>query len=586
MGIAFGVSRLLLTDGTTFNPPMNGMTVFIGPNNSGKSVLLSELVTQVSVPGSVDPKRWIQSLDTTADGSVEDFFEWLHNTGITPRPDPHTHEDMYPGPSSSDNNRITKQAVGQAWSSRYVQSIQHLLVSYQKTEDRLYDRTSSQTWNLDYPPSHPSQFLWDSRSEQEKFSQLVVTAFGTPISIDRYSQGIYLRVGETGMEDEIPPPSAELRAAYSSLPTVAEQGDGFRSFVNILLHTLAQPTPLVVIDEPEAFLHPPQARLLGRFLAERTPSSCQVIVATHSSDFLAGVTEASAGKELSLVRISRPGGDPLSRVLNSEEVSEIIKTPLLRYSNIISGLFHDGVVLCEAEGDCQFYAATFDIVKGDSPHDNFTFLHVNGKARLADAAKKLRQCGIPVAVIYDIDVLNDKHIVQGAVSSLGGKYGEFEKDLDLLHQETATAVTVLTARQVRDRIAEIVGQPQGRQVLTGQQSQEIADLLKAANGWKQLKKSGLGALSGTQSYSATQRMIRSLSTLGIFVVPTGELECWIPEIPSGNKRKWLTNVFEEGLHRSPSSELRDFTIRVREYLLATAAGAVLETTETTEAANQ
>ncbi|MEV0989569.1 hypothetical protein [Streptomyces sp. NPDC049949] len=39
------------------------------------------------------------------------------------------------------------------------------------------------------------------------------------------------------------------------------------------------------------------------------------------------------------------------------------RTPSLRYSNIISGLFHDGVVLCESEGDCQFYAASFDVTK-------------------------------------------------------------------------------------------------------------------------------------------------------------------------------------------------------------------------------
>ncbi len=42
------------------------------------------------------------------------------------------------------------------------------------------------------------------------------------------------------------------------------QGDGMRSFATVLLYVLVADTHSIqFLDEPEAFLHPPQARLLG-----------------------------------------------------------------------------------------------------------------------------------------------------------------------------------------------------------------------------------------------------------------------------------------------------------------------------------
>ena len=48
------------------------------------------------------------------------------------------------------------------------------------------------------------------------------------------------------------------------------QGDGMRSFASVVLHLLATVTPsILMLDEPEAFLHPPQARLLGTSLLRK-----------------------------------------------------------------------------------------------------------------------------------------------------------------------------------------------------------------------------------------------------------------------------------------------------------------------------
>jgi len=47
-----------------------------------------------------------------------------------------------------------------------------------------------------------------------------------------------------------------------ALPQVQEQGDDVKSFVGMLLAITATEYPLLLIDEPETFLHPPQAYLL------------------------------------------------------------------------------------------------------------------------------------------------------------------------------------------------------------------------------------------------------------------------------------------------------------------------------------
>ncbi|MFI1524012.1 hypothetical protein [Kitasatospora cineracea] len=63
-GFSFGVDGLGLLDGTVVSPPANGMTVFIGPNNSGKSILLREVAALVLIyPGGVRPRRWVAGVN-------------------------------------------------------------------------------------------------------------------------------------------------------------------------------------------------------------------------------------------------------------------------------------------------------------------------------------------------------------------------------------------------------------------------------------------------------------------------------------------------------------------------------------------
>ncbi|MGW1670948.1 ATP-dependent nuclease [Streptomyces sp. NPDC002324] len=495
MGVSYGLARFTLVDGAVVEPPLNGMTVLTGPNNSGKSVLLRELFYLMrSFPGTLQPRRWVESIKVHKTGSGDEFISWLREQGHQFRYQPQAQRTVLRGPTEDS---IESTTAASEWERSSFPRISQLLINGQWTEHRLGDQTSSLVWDQSEPPNHPTQYMWESKEAHSRFSNLFEQAFGLPVAINRYIPRIELQIGSTGMPDTPPPAPPELREAYSVLPYLRDQGDGMKAFGNILLHSLVTPAPVIVIDEPEAFLHPPQARLLGRYLALHTPSPCQVIVATHSADFLNGVIEGNSVREsgpprpLTMVRISRIGDTVDARTLAADSVSDILGSPLLRYSNIISGLFHDGVILCEAEGDCHFYAATLDVVRGRGRHENLAFLHVNGKARLSDAAHKLRTCGIPTAIIADFDVLNDATKIKQMLSHLGGRWEDVQSDLQILQAHARSSVIATPANELRKAISKIIGNPSGKATLSQYQVDEITSALKTANGWKTLKASGL-----------------------------------------------------------------------------------------------
>ncbi|MFF2123431.1 ATP-dependent endonuclease [Kitasatospora sp. NPDC058184] len=570
MAFSFRVDKMNLTDGTVVSAPANGMTVFIGPNNSGKSRLLGEIAGHLaSYPGPAATSQWLSQMEIEAEGTAEDFLQYLHSVGMVPRVRPGS-EPAYPL-QSRHVTPMTEMGTPEhmltaCWNSRTYGQIASQLLSTQWTGDRLQDQTSSSQLNRLNPPSHPTQYLRTAPSALAEFSRLIESAFGTPISMNRLDeQGLRLTIGDPELPADADPASYEYWDTYRALPGVADQGDGFRSFINLLLHTLVRPTPVIVIDEPEAFLHPPQARLLGRILAERTPSPCQVFVATHSADFLSGVLEATT-KPVALVRLTRTPAGPRANQLDPEDVASILRTPMLRYSNIIAGLFHDGVVLGESAGDCQFYAATIDALKSDDhPSDNLVFLHTSGKHLLADTAARLRQCGIPVAVIADLDLLNNKETLKTALSAAGGDWEKISADFETLDRNMRDEKTVITAAAVKRRILEVLGDPKDGTLLTEKQIDEIRGMIKATSSWANLKKAGLPHLSGSPAYMATRRIFEALADRGIFAVPVGELEKWVPEV-AVRKNRWLTYVFENGHHLRPSDDLRRFCERITSYL--------------------
>ena len=171
---------------------------------------------------------------------------------------------------------------------------------------------------------------------------------------------------------------------------------------------LRQPSLSLLLDEPEAFLHPPQARLLGEIIATEKAPHAQLFLATHSPDVLQGLINV-APEHLRILRMQRDGDVNRIKELNKELVKKISYDPIMRYTSVLSGVFHERVIICEVRRRLHvLYSSILDLpdVHGDT-HPDVLFVHANGKHRMATLAETLVALDVPVDIVADIDVLND-----------------------------------------------------------------------------------------------------------------------------------------------------------------------------------
>lgn len=79
------------------------------------------------------------------------------------------------------------------------------------------------------------------------------------ITLD-YSSMLKLCFRVAKIMPDIPEDPRKAYPITNKLGKIEEQGDGFRSLVGIILGLLFSKGRIVLLDEPEAFLHPAQAR--------------------------------------------------------------------------------------------------------------------------------------------------------------------------------------------------------------------------------------------------------------------------------------------------------------------------------------
>lgn len=144
-----------------------------------------------------------------------------------------------------------------------------------------------------------------------------------------------------------------------------------------------------------------------------------------------------------IVRLTRKGEINHAAVLDEQDVKDLWSDPLLRYSNVLDGLFHDAVVLYESDSDCRYYQAVLDATGAQQPQDDdgepperglqILFTHCGGKARMSSVIDALSAVKVPVIVVVDFDVLREANHVKKLVVSVGGSFeGDIKQDLTVL----------------------------------------------------------------------------------------------------------------------------------------------------------
>ena len=96
---------------------------------------------------------------------------------------------------------------------------------------------------------------------------------------------------------------------------------------------------ILLLDEPEAYLHPSQARLLGEIIATERPVHTQLFVATHSPDVLQGLLNVVEADHLRVIRIQREADVNQIKELDKNRAREISNDPLMKYFVRVIGCF-------------------------------------------------------------------------------------------------------------------------------------------------------------------------------------------------------------------------------------------------------
>jgi hypothetical protein len=537
------VSNIVFSGGKSVDLSRADLVLLVGPNNAGKSAALRAIFDWlVNSPSGVQrgTKTVVRGIKVAKEGTPESVVQYFRDSGVRST-QANGQETFRFGQGFIDATDCGALLIH----DNSMSSFGDVLVSMIGASERL---SMINHESIDFgrePIVTPLQRLHQSVALRHGLGQWFKLAFGTEIAMDLTGgKAIPLYVGEgAALRGNESPLDDGYRDRLIALPRIEQQGDGMRSFVGLLLHVVLGWQKVSLVDEPEAFLHPPQARLLGRLLAEERPPASQILLATHSSDILRGALEGKTGS-LRVLRITRQGDVNHVAELTPEDISDVWQDPVLRYSNVLDGIFHERVVVCESEGDCRFYAALADALRSDPNHTylrDVMFVAAGGKGGMPKLVKALVKLGVSVLVAVDFDILQTTGQLRALVESFGRDWSQCTDD----HRTVKAAIdslgvmTPLTVKQgLQDAAAKVdVERPDVPKPIL----KLIRDLTKPSVGWERAKSAGLALLPKGADRAAGDRLLQALADQCISVVPVGEIEAFVPA-ESADKNEWVVAV--------------------------------------------
>lgn len=543
--------RITFSDGQSIDFEEDEIIVLVGPNNAGKSAALRELQETVAKSGR---KLVISDATLRKTGTAEILRQYLEQSAQ----------------KSGSNSEVTYGGIGF--------NIHHTHISYfdkpqdrhavapffctrLATEDRITASNPAPAIALhQQPPTHPIHLLLLDPSLGDRISKLFRRAFGKDLIPFRAGGGQFpMYVGEKPMladgEDELGKSFVERLLACAS--PLQAQGDGMRSFATVLLYVLAADNHSIqFLDEPEAFLHPPQARLLGEYIAKNRRAKSQLFIATHSTDILDGLIAGSLSK-VRIIRMQRRENSNYVKELSKEKTASIAHDTLTRYSGVFKGIFYRNVIIAESDSDCLFYSALLntEAVSGATEPD-VLFIHASGKHRMAQLADTLRSLDVPVSVIADIDILNEETAIKNLFEKLGGVWSDISGHWQAIKTGVESTSPPLNAGQVKNLVHAELEKVGGLEKFPKENERNINNIFRSVSPWDAVKRAGRSALRGAQTIGHFDQLVAKVSVRGLWIVPVGELEGFCRSIDARHGPAFAQKVIEERDLES-DLELRD-----------------------------
>jgi ABC-type cobalamin/Fe3+-siderophores transport system ATPase subunit len=534
--VGVSIDRLIFNDGTEIGLSPTDIVVFVGPNNAGKSRSLKDIYGLLSSPhGSIVVRDVVRRIH-----NLEGIKENVKGMSLALRRADQTYE--YHGYHYNIyQDRLNEIERG----NRLNEGIRAFLVSNVKTEERLETANPKDVIDRNQPKQNPLQYMTDE-TIREAVSQVFLKIFQKNVyCYDKASRKIYLHIGPEIRINQGGMLVSQISDAYyermRNLPALHEQGDGVRSLAGLLMNLMMPNYSMFLLDEPEAFLHPPQARTLGNALPELLNEK-QAFISTHSIDLIKGLL-SSAPQRVKIVRITRDGDTNHIKSLNQNDIDTIWNDPIMRHSNMLDSLFYEHTILCESDSDCQLYSLVLEHQKEQQRLRTDTlFIHCGGKGRMHLIIKELKALGVDYRVIPDLDVFNDRDLVRRIVTESGGDWLLVEQDYNTVAAAMNLPDGTMSEEKfiagVRAKIAE-----RGYQEISKTEANRLSKDVKGLldNRWDALKHQGMGYIQEGNVRNALERLIEILNGLKVYPVKVGELENFIPQV--GNHGPgWAMNV--------------------------------------------
>ncbi len=536
------------------------LTVLVGPNNVGKSQTLRD-IHGLTMSGIGTRTVLVESMNIDKTLSFDDF---LKSFRVTRHP---TNENYLARGISSElrggfqfefsMDQLKNQYEAAPDLSFILGGIGRLFVSLLDASSRLLVTQTSPSYNPhNDPPNTLLQGLFSNQEAELLLADAFDQTFKMGVKLD-YSGMVNLSLRVAKTFPDIPDDPRKAFPIMEQFQLLDNQGDGFRSFVGVVLSLLLSEGRVVLLDEPEAFLHPAQARRLGQWIATHAHAAKgQIIVATHNASFLSGILAGT--NDVSIYRLNRAENNTSFNRIAPEATTKLSRSPVLSSQRVLEAIFHKGVVVCEADADRCVYQT---VATREHDAQEILFIHAHNKQTIHQVARLLREATIPVVAIVDIDILNSSDDLRNLVNAFrpGLDTSEIlEKQKQVLatvneHGE-ADALEALT-ENVRAFLEQLKAKEHN---LSGARG-AVNRLYRSSTKWSAVKRRGVKALPEEQQEVAT-KLLDELAALGVYVVPVGELESWIDlQRP---KNKWIIDALEELSAGRCPKPLKDFVEKI------------------------
>lgn len=551
------IKKIKFNDNTEIELNNDDIVVFVGANNVGKSRVLKDIKNDILESSSkkviVDE---IEYQDTNFEEiNMRNYFKNNFELG------PNGYDIDVDVNHTHNYNEHNFQNVKSGDKHFY-----KVLFSFLSTESRL---------NMTAPISY--SFINDKlrfnvmrKLERDKknittLNDIVFSCFGKKIDISEGTwQNAVYKLYKFGTKDEIDKSvsadTREARCLLESLENLNDQGDGIRSAVAILASLITTTHSLYLIDEPETFLHPPQARILGRNIVDLSQNK-QCFISTHNIDLLRGMLEKNYAR-IKIIKINRTDNVNEFYVLDNDSIKVVSDDKNLKYSNILNGLFYNTVVLCENESDCKFYSALLEKIDNDC-YQNTLFCAVGGKDQFKIIIPLLNKLKINFLVIADLDLINNRDKLKDLINSIEtNKYNQISSiHNDFLNLfESKTDDQVKKQSEIKEEILSFITDTS---YMSDETASKIRQVLKNISHLKLLKNCGKSCLPAGECVQKYNQIINFLNKSNIFVVECGEIERFITEI-DGHGSLWVEEVFKKypTLDEPEYSNAKDFIKKV------------------------